>query len=1154
MSQTIKIKRSSDPGKVPASSELELGELAINTYDGKIFFKRDDGTESIVNVTGETGNTGQPAGSLYNIQMNGGGNSFAAIPNGTDGYILTAHGNATPTWEPAPATGVTSVAVSGGTTGLTTSGGPITGAGTITLGGTLAIANGGTGATTAGAALTALLPSQTGNNGRVLSTDGTTASWIAPPAAGVTSVQASGGTTGMTFSGGPITSSGTLTMAGTLAIANGGTGATTAANAINALVPSQTGNSGRYLTTNGTVVSWSAAAPGTVTSVQGSGGTTGLTFSGGPITTTGTLTLGGTLAVANGGTGSTTQSGAINNLLPAQSGQGGKVLTTDGSAVSWTTASAGTVTSVAIDPSTTGLTFAGGPITSSGTFTVGGTLAVANGGTGATTANSALNALLPSQTGNSGRVLSTNGTDASWIAAATGTVTSVAVSGGTTGLTTSGGPVTTSGTITLAGTLALANGGTGATTQAGAANAVLPSQTGNSGRYLTTNGTNVSWSAAAPGTVTSVQASGGTTGLTFSGGPVTTSGTLTLSGTLALANGGTGATTQAGAANAVLPSQSTFAGQFLTTDGTNVSWAMPSASATSLNGIGTTPRSATTAGVYAGIDGGSDPIVTLSNPAAGVDGGVFQMYVIDNGSLNLGFSNDAYNQTNFLTVTRPAASSTASNITFAATAMQINAPVTATSFSGVGTNLTALNASNVSSGTLAIANGGTGQTTASGAINALVPSQTGNSGRVLGTNGTAVSWVAASAGTVTSVAASGGTTGLTFSGSPITTSGTLTLSGTLALANGGTGATTQAGAANAVLPSQTSAAGQFLTTNGTNVSWATVSATTLGATGISPRAASGSTSGIYAGIDTAPNNDPTFTMVSGDATTGNKVSQLYIVDSGQINWGFCADNFSGQTNFLTVGRSSGTNNASTITLTSTAFQVNAALTATSLAGSGTGITALSASNISTGVIQDPLRLATTGTPSSSTYLRGDLSWQPISSAGTVTSVQVAGGTTGLTFSGGPITTSGTITMAGTLAIANGGTGQTTASGAINALVPSQTGNAGLYLTTNGTSVSWAAASATASNIPRVTTFDINARGARVALTADVTVNSGVFAVGDVISFYNTTASTLQLIQGSGMTGRLDGTANTGTRTIQPFGVCYIWFNTTTEYIVSGSVL
>lgn len=44
---------------------------------------------------------------------------------------------------------------------------------------------------------------------------------------------------------------------------------------------------------------------GTVTSVNASGGTTGLSFSGGPITSSGTLTLGGTLSVANGGTGQT---------------------------------------------------------------------------------------------------------------------------------------------------------------------------------------------------------------------------------------------------------------------------------------------------------------------------------------------------------------------------------------------------------------------------------------------------------------------------------------------------------------------------------------------------------------------------------------------------------------------------------------------------------------------------------------------------------------------------------------------------------------------------------------------------------------------------------------------------------------------------------
>ena len=47
----------------------------------------------------------------------------------------------------------------------------------------------------------------------------------------VSSVNVSGGSTGLSYSGGPITSSGTITMAGTLAVANGGTGLTSLVNA-----------------------------------------------------------------------------------------------------------------------------------------------------------------------------------------------------------------------------------------------------------------------------------------------------------------------------------------------------------------------------------------------------------------------------------------------------------------------------------------------------------------------------------------------------------------------------------------------------------------------------------------------------------------------------------------------------------------------------------------------------------------------------------------------------------------------------------------------------------------------------------------------------------------------------------------------------------
>jgi len=79
----------------------------------------------------------------------------------------------------------------------------------------------------------------------------------------VTSIDVSGGTTGLTTTGGPITTSGTITLTGTLAVANGGTGQTTAPNAINALVPDQTGNSGKFLSTDGSIVSWATVSSGT---------------------------------------------------------------------------------------------------------------------------------------------------------------------------------------------------------------------------------------------------------------------------------------------------------------------------------------------------------------------------------------------------------------------------------------------------------------------------------------------------------------------------------------------------------------------------------------------------------------------------------------------------------------------------------------------------------------------------------------------------------------------------------------------------------------------------------------------------------------------------------------------------------------------------
>lgn len=281
--------------------------------------------------------------------------------------------------------------------------------------GTLPIANGGTGQVTANAAVNALLPAQAGYNGLFLTTNGTDTAWAAASGGGggtVSSVNASGGTTGMTFSGGPILSAGTLTMAGTLAVANGGTGATThsvnglltgnGTSAVNTIAP---GTNGQVLTSNGT--NWYAAAftAGNVTgplsstnlaipTFSGASGTillnnSGATISGGTVTavafvgdgasitglSTGNISS-GTLPIARGGTNSTATptaggAGYGNGSAHAYTAQGtaGQVLTSNGAAApTWQTpsAGAGTVTSVAAG---NGMTFT--TITGSGSVTMG---------------------------------------------------------------------------------------------------------------------------------------------------------------------------------------------------------------------------------------------------------------------------------------------------------------------------------------------------------------------------------------------------------------------------------------------------------------------------------------------------------------------------------------------------------------------------------------------------------------------------------------------------------------------------------------------------------------------------------------------------------------------------------------------------------------
>ena len=50
MANTVKLKRSAVQGKAPVVGDLSLGELAVNTYDGKLYMKKNDGSDAIVEI------------------------------------------------------------------------------------------------------------------------------------------------------------------------------------------------------------------------------------------------------------------------------------------------------------------------------------------------------------------------------------------------------------------------------------------------------------------------------------------------------------------------------------------------------------------------------------------------------------------------------------------------------------------------------------------------------------------------------------------------------------------------------------------------------------------------------------------------------------------------------------------------------------------------------------------------------------------------------------------------------------------------------------------------------------------------------------------------------------------------------------------------